>query len=99
MKACRVYKFGAPDVISYEEVERPRPEADEVVVAVHAAGVGPWDSWVRAGKSVLPQPLPLTLGSDLSGRVVEVGSGVSGFEVGQAVYGATNRRFTGAYAE
>ena len=99
MKACRIYEFGAPSVISFEEVERPEPEPDEVIVKVHAAGVGPWDSWIRAGKSVLPQPLPLTLGSDLSGRVVELGAEVRGFEIGQAVYGVTNPRFTNAYAE
>ena len=49
---------------------RPEPGAGEVLVRVKAAGVGPWDGWIRAGKSVLPQPLPLTLGSDLSGVVV-----------------------------
>src|SRR6185369_2458489 len=64
-----------------------------------AAGVGPWDGWIRAGKSALPQPLPLTLGSDLSGEIVAVGSGVSGLRVGDQVYGVTNPQFVGAYAE
>lgn len=59
----------------------------------------PWDGWIRAGKSVLPQPLPLTLGSDLSGTVEAVGPGVVGLTPGQEVYGVTNGRFTGAYAE
>ena len=68
MKANRVHRFGAPDVIRFEEVARPTPGSGEVLVRVAAAGVGPWDTWIRAGKSVLPQPLPLTLGSDLSGR-------------------------------
>ena len=66
---------------------------------VYAAGVGPWDAWVRSGRSVLPQPLPLTLGSDVSGVVVEVGDDVHDFEVGQQVFGVTNKRFIGAYAE
>lgn len=64
-----------------------------------AAGVGPWDGWIRAGKSALPQPLPLTLGSDLSGLIEVVGQGVEAFRVGDPVFGVTNRQFTGAYAE
>ena len=52
-----------------------------------------------AGKSALPQPLPLTLGSDLSGIVEVLGSKVTAFEPGDPVFGVTNSRFTGAYAE
>ena len=66
---------------------------------MHAAGVGPWDGWVRAGKSVLPQPLPLTLGSDFAGVIAAVGTGVAEFAPGDEVFGVTNPRFTGAYAE
>ena len=66
---------------------------------VKAAGVGPWDAWIRAGKSALPQPLPLTLGSDLSGVVVRVGPDVTGFQPGDEIYGVTNPRFIGAYAD
>jgi NADPH:quinone reductase-like Zn-dependent oxidoreductase len=69
----------------------------EVLVKVEAAGVGPWDGWIRAGKSALPQPLPVTLGSDLSGEVVAVESG--DLRVGDQVYGVTNPQFIGAYAE
>ncbi|HUK40494.1 MAG TPA: NADP-dependent oxidoreductase, partial [Candidatus Acidoferrales bacterium] len=68
-------------------------------VQVKAAGVGPWDAWIRSGKSVLPQPLPLTLGSDLSGVVHSIGPGVEELQIGDAVFGVTNERFTGAYAE
>lgn len=99
MMAWRVHQFGAPDVMRFEQVPRPDPGPGEVLVKVEAAGVGPWDGWIRAGKSVLPQPLPLTLGSDLSGEVVAVGSGVSDLGAGDQVYGVTNPRFTGAYAE
>ncbi len=99
MGAVRVHRYGGLDVIAYEEVARPSPGEGQVLVQVRAAGVGPWDAWVRAGKSALPQPLPLTLGSDLSGVVREVGSGVSGIHPDDDVFGATNSRFTGAYAE
>jgi NADPH:quinone reductase-like Zn-dependent oxidoreductase len=99
MLAWRVHKFGSPDVMRFERVLRPDPGRGEVLVKVEAVGVGPWDGWIRAGKSALPQPLPLTLGSDLSGEIVAVGPEVSDLRVGDQVYGVTNPRFIGAYAE
>jgi NADPH:quinone reductase-like Zn-dependent oxidoreductase len=99
MKAVRVHSFGPPEVISFEDVSKPEPAGGEVVVQVKAAGVGPWDALIRSGKSVLPQPLPLTLGSDLSGVVHAIGPGVGEFKIGDEVFGVTNERFTGAYAE
>ena len=99
MMAWRVHEFGPPNVMRFERVLRPTPGPSEVLVKVEAAGVGPWDGWIRAGKSALPQPLPLTLGSDLSGEIGAVGPGVSDLRVGDQVYGVTNPRFIGAYAE
>jgi NADPH:quinone reductase-like Zn-dependent oxidoreductase len=99
MWAWRVHAFGPPEAMTFERVPRPIPGAGEVLVRVRAAGVGPWDGWIRAGRSALPQPLPLTLGSDLSGEVEAVGMEVSDLRVGDAIYGVTNPRFTGAYAE
>lgn len=99
MMAWRVHEFGPPSVMRFERVLRPNPGPGEVLVKVEAAGVGPWDGLIRAGKSVLPQPLPLTLGSDLSGEIIAVGPGVSDLRVGDQVYGVTNPRFVEAYAE
>jgi NADPH:quinone reductase-like Zn-dependent oxidoreductase len=99
MMAWRVYEFGPPEIMKFEHVPRPEPGPGQVLVKVEAAGVGPWDGWIRAGKSALPQPLPLTLGSDLSGEIVAVGAGVSEVRVGGQVYGVTNPQFIGAYAE
>jgi NADPH:quinone reductase-like Zn-dependent oxidoreductase len=99
MMAWRVHEFGPPDVMRFERVLRPRPGVGEILVKVEAAGVGPWDGWIRAGKSALPQPLPLTLGSDFSGEIITVGTGVSELRQGEQVYGATNPRFVGACAE
>ncbi|HET7881694.1 MAG TPA: NADP-dependent oxidoreductase [Acetobacteraceae bacterium] len=98
-KACRVHRFGPPDVIAIEDVDVPEPGEGEVLLRVKAAGVGPWDAWIRSGRSALPQPLPLTLGADLSGEVAAVGPGVASLAVGDAVFGNTNPRFTGAHAE
>src|SRR3954470_15009217 len=99
MLAWRVHQFGAPEVMIFERLPRPDPGPGEVLVQVHAAGVGPWDGWIRAGKSALPQPLPLILGSDLSGETVATGPGVSELRVGEQVYVVTNPQFVGAYAE
>src|SRR6201993_1091396 len=95
MMAWRVHEFGPPRVMRFERVPRPEPGPGEILVKVEAAGVGPWDGWIRAGSSALPQPLPLTLGSDLSGEVVAVES--ADLRVGDQVYGVTNPQFTGAY--
>jgi NADPH:quinone reductase-like Zn-dependent oxidoreductase len=99
MMARRVHEFGPPEVMKFERMPRPQPGPGEVLIKVEAAGVGSWDGWIRAGKSALPQPLPLTLGSDLSGEIVNVGSGVSELRFGDQVYGVTNPQFIGAYAE
>tara|TARA_R110002110_G_scaffold194517_10_gene403464 strand:- start:1324 stop:2256 length:933 start_codon:yes stop_codon:yes gene_type:complete len=99
MKAIRVYQFGGTSELLLEDTPRPEAGFGEVLIKVSAAGVGPWDAWVRSGKSALPQPLPLTPGSDLSGVIVAIGAGVTGFKIGQEVFGVTNSNFTGAYAE
>ena len=99
MKAARIQRFGAPNVIAINDLPRPEPRAGELLVRVMAAGVGHWDALVREGKSGVHQPLPLILGSELSGMVEAIGANVSGFEPGDEVYGATNEQFTGAYGE
>jgi NADPH:quinone reductase-like Zn-dependent oxidoreductase len=99
MRAVRVHQFGGLESIVYEEVSRPAPVEKQVLVRIKAAGVGPWDAWVRAGKSALTQPLPLILGSDLSGVIEDVGPDVRNFHPGDEIFGVTNSQFTGAYAE
>lgn len=99
MMAWRVHEFGPPETMRFERVPVPTPSPGEVLVKVHADGVGPWDGWIRGGRSALPQPLPLTLGSDLSGAIKAVGPDVTGLRVGDQVYGVTNPRFIGGYAE
>src|SRR5262249_57758833 len=81
--------------------ERPGRAAGEGGVWWRAmgAGAGPGEGWFGSGRGVLPQPLPLTLGSDVAGLVEQVGAAVRTFRVGDAVFGATNARFTGGYAE
>ena len=98
MRAIRIHQFGGIDALVYEDVPVPMPRAGQVLIRVLAAGVGPWDAWVRQGTSAITQTLPLTLGADLAGIVDRVGPGVD-VEAGAEVYGVTNAQFTGAYAE
>ena len=97
MRAMRIHEFAGIDTMLLDEIPRPVPGAGEVLVAVKAAGVGPWDRLMREGR--ISQTLPLTLGSEVSGTVVALGAGVSVFALGDAVYGATNDQFVGGYAE
>ncbi len=98
MKAARVLQFGPPSVITNVDLPRPEPAAGQLLVRVKAAGVGNWDALVRKGE--LPnEHLPLILGYELAGTVEAIGTEVSGFKLGDEVYGATNEQLTGAYAE
>ena len=97
MRAIRIHQFGGIDTMRLDETPRPVPRAGEVLIGVKAAGVGPWDRLMREGR--ISQTLPLTLGSEISGTVAALGGGVSGFALGDAVYGATNDQFVGGYAE
>jgi NADPH:quinone reductase-like Zn-dependent oxidoreductase len=99
LKAARIHRFGPPEVIVVDDLPRPAPAAGQVLVRVASAGVGPWDALIREGKSIVNSPLPVTLGSDLSGVIEVLGSGVTQFQPGDEVYGVTNAEFIGAYAE
>ena len=76
MKAIRVHEFGGPEVLKLEEVATPKPSAGEVLVRIHAAGVNPADTYMRAGTYAVKPPLPYTPGSDSAGTVEAVGDGV-----------------------
>ena len=99
MRAVRVHAFGGVDALVLEQIPVPQPGSGQILVRVAAAGVGPWDAWIRSGRSVLPQPLPLTPGSDIAGVVVAVGEDIERNRVGMDVFGVTNARFCGGYAE
>ena len=98
MKAARVLQFGPPSIITNDELPKPEPASGQLLVRVKAAGVGHWDALIREGKVEL-QPLPIILGSELSGIVEAIGPEISRFKLGDEVYGATNEQFSGAYAE
>lgn len=101
MQAIRMHEFGGPEVLKLEEVARPVPTADEVLVRVHAAGVNRAELRFRSGaiNDRLPVALPFLPGSDFAGVVVEVGAAVTTFQPGDAVYGVANFPGDGSYAE
>jgi NADPH:quinone reductase-like Zn-dependent oxidoreductase len=98
VRAIRVHQYGAADQLKFEHIERPEPQAGEVLVQVHAAGVNPMDWKIRQGyfKDVLPIQFPYIPGLEIAGVVEEVGPGVTAFQQGQAVYGQSAN---GGYAD
>src|SRR6202162_4709769 len=104
MKAIRIHNYDGPEVLRYEDVPRPEPQAGEVLVRVHAAGVNPIDWKVREGhmKDFWPHKFPLILGWDLSGVVEELGPGPAAagrFKIGDEVYSLPDPTRNGAYAD
>src|SRR5258707_2156176 len=101
MKAIRIHNYGGPEVLKYEDAPRPQPQAGEVLIRVHAAGVNPIDWKVREGhmKDFWPHKFPLILGWDLSGVVEELGKGASRFKIGDEVYSVPDPTRNGAYAD
>ncbi len=97
MKAIRVHQFGGPEVLKLEEVPTPKPAAGQVLVRIHAAGVNPYETYMRAGTYALKPPLPYTPGSDAAGVVEAVGEGVKKVRPNDRVY--TGRTVSGSYAE
>jgi NADPH:quinone reductase len=97
MKAIVVREFGGPEVLRLEEITTPRPAAGQVLVRIHAAGVNPYDTYMRNGTYAIKPPLPYTPGSDGAGVVESVGEGVNKVKPSDRVYVA--KTVTGAYAE
>lgn len=97
MKAIQVPKFGGPEVLEYNEVPTPKPGPAQILVHVRAAGVNPYDTYMRNGMYPIKPPLPYIPGSDAAGTVEAVGEGVKKVKPGDRVY--TARTITGAYAQ
>jgi len=100
MRAVRLHEHGDADVLQVDEIDRPEPAADELLIEVAAAGVNPVDTYFRDG-SYTPVDVPFTPGVDFSGVVAEGGESADGFEEGDRVYGTGigGAAAQGAYAE
>jgi len=97
MKAIRVHEFGGPEVLRLEEIPTPKPGHRQVVVRVHAVGVNPVETYIRAGLYARKPALPYTPGTDGAGVVESIGEGLAHVHPGDRVY--TTGSLTGTYAE
>lgn len=88
MQALVLNRFNGP--LELTELSRPVAQPGEVLVRVRASGLNPLDTKIRAGGAAhAKHPLPLVLGIDMAGTVESLGQGVTGFRVGDEVYGMT----------
>lgn len=101
MKAFLLDRYGKKRALRFAEVPSPELGEDEVLVQVHAAGVNLLDSKIRDGefKLILPYRLPLVLGHDVAGVVIEVGPRVRQFKPGDEVYARADDFRIGTFAE
>jgi NADPH:quinone reductase-like Zn-dependent oxidoreductase len=103
MKAILCQKYGPPDVLQLEDVEKPAPNEDQILVKVHAASINAGDYRTRTGRPILLRPITGSLlrpkdprvGSDVAGQVEAVGVNVKQFRPGDKVFGCAK----GAFAE
>ncbi|WP_051264006.1 NADP-dependent oxidoreductase [Teredinibacter turnerae] len=101
MKAVRIHAYGGADTLTLEHIDVPVPAANEVLVRIKAASVNPVDWKVRKGdlQDALKHHLPLTLGWDFAGEIAAVGSDVTDWQPGDAVYARPEITRDGTYAE
>ena len=97
IKAIQIQDYGGPELLRLEEVPNPQPGEGQVLIRILAAGVNPADWMMRAGyfKQFMPLQFPWTPGVEGAGIIEAVGTGVTQFKLGQAVFGLV----MGAYAE
>jgi NADPH2:quinone reductase len=98
MKAIRIHEFGpTEEALTYEEIPRPEPKPDELLIKVEAASLNRADLGLRKGTyRVSPEELPIIPGREFAGTVVKIGATVKGFKVGERVVAYTSK---GGYAE
>ncbi|MSO53017.1 MAG: quinone oxidoreductase [Acidobacterium sp.] len=100
MKAILARAFGGPEVLTLEDVPDPSAGQGQVRVRIHAVGVNPYDTYMRAGGYAITPDLPYTPGADAAGVIDQVGDGVAGWGAGDRVYisGTATGKAHGAYA-
>lgn len=88
MKAAVIDRYGPPSVLKLRDLPTPEPEADQILIAVHTAGIGVWDAEMRAGEWRPPgrQEFPRVIGLDGSGTVAAKGARVRRFAIGDRVW-------------
>jgi NADPH:quinone reductase-like Zn-dependent oxidoreductase len=101
MKAIVAHEYGGPEVLKYEEVPRPEPKEDQILVRVIAAGVNPVDAMVRSGMFAKYEKdvFPIIPGADIAGVVEKLGSKITKFKAGDPVFAYVSLKGGGGYAE
>jgi NADPH:quinone reductase-like Zn-dependent oxidoreductase len=100
MKAVQYATYGGPDVLKVTETDEPHAGPGQVRVKVQAAGVNPFDTFLRMGamSGGVPLAAPVTVGVEAAGIVDEIGDGVAGVALGDAVFGLAASGGTAEYA-
>ena len=99
MKAVVVHEYGGPEVLKYEDVARPEPKDDELLVRVNAAGVNPVDRVARSEKQFFNIKLPAIPGYDIAGVVEKTGGKITKFKTGDPIYAYIALDKGGGYAD
>src|SRR3954447_17024976 len=106
MKAIVYTEYGSPDVLHLQEIEKPTPKDDEVLVKIQAASANPADWHTMRGAPFLARlvnglfkPKHPRLGADLAGKVEAVGKNVTRFKVGDDVFGCMSLSGMSSFAE
>ncbi len=107
MKAIVYHNYGSPDVLKFEDIPKPIPGDDEVLVRVHAVSINSWDWDMLTGKpfeyrffsGILKPKSTMVHGCDIAGNVVSVGNSVKHLQVGDEVFGDLSEGGWGAFAE
>src|SRR5580765_6488708 len=101
MKAVVIHKYGDPEVLKYEDIPRPEPNDDQLLIRVIAAGVNPVDGMIRSGMFAKEgnRAFPIILGGDVAGVVEKVGSKITKFKAGDPVFAYLSLDNSGGYAQ
>lgn len=105
MRAAIHTKYGPPEVLRIEEIDKPRPQADEVLIKVYATTLNRTDTGFRSAVyfisrfvTGIPKPKKIVTGTEFAGKIVEVGKSVKEYKIGDRVFGFDDSSF-GAHAE
>ena len=101
MKAIVIHEYGGPEVLKCEDVPRPEPKADQILIRVIAAGVNPVDGMIRSGMFAKDGngAFPMVLGGDIAGVVERVGNKITKFKAGDPVFAYVSLDSGGGYAQ
>src|SRR5215471_16360480 len=101
MKAVVIHEYGGPEVLKYEDIPRPEPKDDQLLIRVIAAGVNPVDGMIRSGMFANDgnRAFPIILGGDVAGVVEKVGNKITKFKAGDPVFAYVSLDNSGGYAQ